>query len=284
MYQVDRTAQRYRLAGKVAVVTGAARGVGRACAVALAEAGADLLVLDIGHDVPGLDYPLGSASQLAYTVRLCRERRAAVVSTEADVRDVTSVRAAVEAALIRFGRIDVVVNNAGITASPGLAVYEISPDQWSLDLDVDVSGAWRMISAVGQTMISQRAGSIINVAGTAGLVGYRNLAGHVTAKHALVGLTRAAALDFAPFQVRVNALCPGPVRDDPVVEGRMLAELARSRDDPADRREQALAAAQPMQTLVEAGDVAAAAVWLASDESRQVTGSVITVDGGLTAG
>jgi NAD(P)-dependent dehydrogenase (short-subunit alcohol dehydrogenase family) len=132
-------------------------------------------------------------------------------------------------------------------------------------------------------MSHQRSGSIINVASAAGLVGYRNFAGYVTAKHALVGLSKAAALDLAPFQVRVNALCPGSVRDDPAVEGRMLAEIARSLDIAVDEHEQTFVTAQPMNALIEPGDVAGAALWLASDESRQVTGSVVSVDGGFTA-
>jgi SDR family mycofactocin-dependent oxidoreductase len=274
---------RLRLAGKVAVVTGAARGIGRTCAVAFAEEGADLVLVDVGHDVPGVPYPLGSASQLEYTARLCRERGASVLVAAADVRDLASVQGVVDDAVARFGRVDVVVNNAGIAAPSGKAVHDITPEEWELMLDVDLSGAWRMISAVGRLMSRQRAGSIVNIASTAGLVGYRNFAGYVAAKHGLVGLTRAAALDLAPLKVRVNALCPGSVRDDALVEGRMLAEIARSLEVPVEEHEETFVAAQPMNALIEPEDVAAAAVWLASDESRQVTGSVITVDGGFTA-
>jgi NAD(P)-dependent dehydrogenase (short-subunit alcohol dehydrogenase family) len=132
-------------------------------------------------------------------------------------------------------------------------------------------------------MIDQRCGSIINVASTAGLVGYRHFAGYVAAKHGLIGLTKSAALDYAPFRVRVNALCPGSVRDDPLVEGRMLAEIARSLHLPAGDHEDIFLRDQPMNALIEPADIAGAAVWLAGDDSRQVTGSVITVDGGFTS-
>ena len=271
-----------RLAGKTAIVTGAARGIGRAVATAFAAEGADLVLVDIGHDLPGVPYPLGSSSQLAHTASLCRARGAAVLTAEADVRDLDALRGAVDAALGRFGRLDVVVNNAGIAAPSGKPVHDIETDEWQLMLDVDVSGAWRMIRLAGAVMSHQRSGSIVNVASTAGLVGYRHFAGYVTAKHALIGLTRAAALDLAPMKVRVNALCPGSVRDDAGLEGRMLAEIARSLELPVDEHEPAFVAAQPMNALVEASDVASSAVWLASDESRQVTGSVVTVDGGFT--
>lgn len=271
------------LTGKVALVTGAARGIGRACALAYARAGADLLLTDIGDDLDGVPYPLGTRSQLAYTARMCREEGSTVSTATADVRDLDAVRAVVEGALDRFGRIDVLLNNAGIAAPSGKTVHDITPDEWDLMLDVDVSGAWRMIRAVGAAMTVQRAGSVINVASTAGLVGYRHFAGYVTAKHALVGLTKAAALDLAPFGVRVNALCPGSVRDDDAAEGRMLTEIARSLEVPVQEHEETFVAAQPMNRLIEPEDVAGAAVWLGSDDSRQVTGSTVTVDGGFTS-
>jgi NAD(P)-dependent dehydrogenase (short-subunit alcohol dehydrogenase family) len=271
-----------RLPGKAVIITGAARGLGRACALACAAEGADLVLLDICADLPLVPYPLGTASQLAHTAALCREAGAAVLTVPADVRDARAVQAAVAMAGDRFGRIDAVVNNAGIAAPSGKPVHEISEDEWSLMIDVDLAGAFRMIQAVGKAMAATRSGSIVNVASTAGLVGYRHFAGYVAAKHGLIGLTRAAALDYAPMKVRINAVCPGSVRDDAAMEGRMLAEIARALDVPVSEHEQAFAEAQPMNTLIEPEDVAAAVVYLASDESRQVTGSVLTVDGGFS--
>ncbi|MEV6149696.1 mycofactocin-coupled SDR family oxidoreductase [Nonomuraea sp. NPDC052129] len=272
-----------RLSGKTAVITGAARGLGRASARMFAREGADLVLLDVARDLPGVPYALGSASQLEYTAELCREFGVSVMTRQADVRETHEVEAAVSMAVGRFGRIDVLVNNAGIAAPSGKMAHEIDEHEWQLMIDVDLSGAWRAIRAVGKLMVEQRSGSIVNIASTAGLVGYRHFAGYVAAKHGLIGLTKAVALDYAPRKVRVNALCPGSVRDDPQVEGRMLAEIARSLDVPVGEHEEAFVQAQPMNTLIEPDDVASAALWLASDESRQVTGSVLTVDGGFTA-
>ncbi|MEI5522097.1 SDR family oxidoreductase [Streptomyces brasiliscabiei] len=272
-----------RLHGKSVLVTGAARGLGRATALACAAEGADLTLLDLCADLPGVPYPLGTPGQLEHTAALCREAGAAVLTTVADIRDLRAVREAVNRAEDRFGRIDIAVNNAGIAAPSGKPVHEIGEEEWSLMIDVDLSGAWRVIREVGKAMSARRSGSIVNVASTAGLVGYRHFAGYVAAKHAVVGLTKAAALDYAPTKVRVNAVCPGSVRDDARAEGRMLTEIARALDVPVDEHEKTFVEAQPMNALIEPEDVANAVVFLASDESRQITGSVLTVDGGFSA-
>ncbi|MCP9985354.1 SDR family oxidoreductase [Streptomyces sudanensis] len=272
-----------RLEGRTAVVTGAGRGLGRAIAVRFAREGADLVLLDTGGDIPGVPYPLAGRDQLDRTDALCREAGACTLPVLADIRDTPAVRDAVDTALRRFGRMDVLVNNAGIAAPSGTPVHEIGDAEWELMLDVDLSGAWRMIRAVAPGMLARRSGSIVNVSSTAGLVGYRHFAAYVAAKHALIGLTKAAALDFAPLQVRVNALCPGSVRDAPDVEGRMLAEIARSLGVDVDEHERTFVTAQPMNALIEPEGIAGAALWLACDDSRQVTGTTLTVDGGFTA-
>ncbi|MFE6667642.1 SDR family oxidoreductase [Streptomyces sp. NPDC057697] len=271
------------LRGKTAVITGAARGLGRSCAVRFAQEGADLFLLDVAEDLHGVPYPLGSAAQLAETAALCEKHGAAVATAAADLRDPAAVADAAGQALDRFGPVQILVNNAGIATPSGKQTHEITEAEWSLMLDIDLSGAWRMTKAVVPQMIEQRAGSVINVSSTAGLVGYRHFAGYVAAKHGLIGLTKASALDYAPFGVRVNALCPGSVRDDPLVEGRMLSEIARSLDVAVGEHEEVFVRDQPMNALIEPRDVAGAAVWLAGDDSRQVTGTALTVDGGFSA-
>jgi NAD(P)-dependent dehydrogenase (short-subunit alcohol dehydrogenase family) len=271
------------LDGMTVVVTGAARGLGRACATRFAAEGADLVLVDVCGDVPGVPYPLGTASQLEHTAQLCRRAGAGVLVEAADVRSPEACRAVAENAVARFGFVQVLVNGAGIAAPSGRMLHEIEDDEWRLMIDTDLSGAWQMMRALVPGMLARRAGSVVNVASTAGLVGYRHFAGYVAAKHGLIGLTKAAALDYAPFGVRVNALCPGSVRDDPLVEGRMLAEIARSLDVADDEYEKVFTRDQPMNRLVEPGDVAGAALWLAGPDSVQVTGTTLTVDGGFAA-
>jgi NAD(P)-dependent dehydrogenase (short-subunit alcohol dehydrogenase family) len=272
-----------RLKGKTALITGAARGLGRACAYEFAKQGADLILIDICKNIANVPYPLGSESQLNYTAQLCKDQGATVLIDQIDVTNQKEINEVVAKGLNRFGQIDVLLNNAGIAAPSGKIAHEISEEEWITMIDIDLSGAWRMIRAVGASMIENRSGSIINIASTAGLVGYRYFSGYVAAKHGLIGLSKAVALDYAPLKIRVNALCPGSVRDTFPMEGRMLSEIARSLHVPVIEHEETFIQAQPMNALIEPEDIALSAVWLASDESRQVTGSVITVDGGFSA-
>ncbi|MFC0006886.1 SDR family oxidoreductase [Micromonospora siamensis] len=271
------------LAGRVAVITGAARGVGRATATAFAAEGADLVLVDIAADLPGVPYPLGTPSQLEHTAWLCRKAGVVAETAVADVRDLAAAERVVGEALARFGTVDVLVNNAGIAAPSGAVVHEVTEPEWSLMIDIDLGGAWRMIKALGASMVARRSGSIVNVASTAGLVGYRNFAGYVAAKHGLIGLTKAVALDYAPYGIRVNAVCPGSIRDDEVLEGRMLREIARCLEVETADHESTFVQLQPDNALVEAPAVAAAILWLASGRSHHTTGTVLTVDGAYTA-
>jgi NAD(P)-dependent dehydrogenase (short-subunit alcohol dehydrogenase family) len=272
-----------RLDRRVAIVTGAARGIGRACAVALAAEGADLALIDVAEDIEGCTYPLGTAAQLRATAGLCQDHGAAVTIHYADVRSAADLVTAVGDILDRLGGADILVNNAGLATPAGRPAHALDEDQWRLMVDVDLTGAWRMMRLVVPHMLDRRAGSVVNIASTAGVVGYPHFANYTAAKHGLVGLTRAAALDYATSGVRVNALCPGSVRDEPELEGRMLGGIADALDIPSDRHEQVFIDGQPTRRLVSAYDVANACVWLASDDSRGVTGSVITVDGAYTA-
>jgi NAD(P)-dependent dehydrogenase (short-subunit alcohol dehydrogenase family) len=277
------SAREPRLAGKIALVTGAARGVGRACAIHFAREGAHLVLLDVSRDIEGVPYRLGTASQLELTAQSCEALGALTLIQQADIRSAGEIDEAVAASLARFGRLDVVLNSAGVASPSGRPVHEVDEADWQLMIDIDLSGCFRMTKAAATVMVGQRAGSIVNIASTAGVVGYPRFSGYVAAKHGVVGLSRAAALDLAPYKVRVNALCPGSIRDADWAEGAMLSEIARSLDLPADSYEETFLPNQPLNALIEPEDVSAAAVWLASDESRQVTGSVITVDGGYSA-
>jgi NAD(P)-dependent dehydrogenase (short-subunit alcohol dehydrogenase family) len=272
-----------RLNGKTVIITGAARGLGRACALRFAEEGADLMLMDIGKNLKEVPYDLGSESQLEYTAQLCREFGTTIITMIADVRSSEQLEKVAMATLARFGKIDVLLNNAGIALPSGKIVHEITEEEWDTMLNIDLSGTWRMTKAVGKIMSDQRSGSIINIASTAGTVGYRHFSGYVAAKHGVIGLTKAAAMDYAPLKVRVNALCPGSVRDDKFHEGIMLSEIARCLEVNIAAHEEIFIQAQPMNELIEPKDIADAATWLASDESVRVTGSVITIDAGFTA-
>lgn len=270
------------LQGKVAVITGAARGLGRASAIEFAKNGADLVLIDIGENIDVVPYSLGSQSQLNYTGELCRELGATVLTCLADIRKTNQIEKVVEQAIARFGKIDILLNNAGIAAPSGKIVHEVTEEQWLTMIDIDLNGAWRMIKAVGKHMVEQRSGNIINIASTAGIVGYRHFSGYVAAKHGIIGLTKAVALDYAPLKIRVNAICPGSVRDSQAVEGMMLSEIARAIEVPVSEHEETFVQAQPMNELIEPQDIADAAVWLASDACKRMTGSVVTVDGGFS--
>ncbi|MFF7476196.1 SDR family oxidoreductase [Streptomyces sp. NPDC008092] len=271
------------LEGRTAVITGAARGVGRSCALAFAAQGADLVLLDVAARITGVPYPTGSESQLAHTADACRRLGADVLTAAADVRDLAALTELRERTHDRFGAPHVLVNNAGVVAPSGLPVHETAEEDWQLMVDIDLGGAWRATKVFAPAMVERRSGSIVNIASTAGLVGYRNFAGYVAAKHGLVGLTKASALDYASYGVRVNAVCPGNVRDEPAMDGRMLSEVARALDVPVAEHEELFTADQPMNTLVDPADVAAAALWLAGDGARRVTGTTLSVDAGYAA-
>ncbi|MBM7790002.1 SDR family oxidoreductase [Tenggerimyces flavus] len=268
--------------GRVALVTGAARGIGRACAIRLAADGMDVVLLDVCKDLPEIPYPLGTLAQLERSASLCREAGVATLSVVGDVRDPGDVEYAVEATRERFGRLDVLVNNAGVVSPSGKAVHAFSEAEWSAVVDVDLHGSWRMLRAAMPLLLESR-GSVVNVASTAGVVGYPRFAPYVAAKHALIGLTKAAALDYAEAGVRVNAVCPGSVRDTVDGEGVMLREIARSLEVAGGDYEGTFAGGQPSRALAEPSDVASAVAWLAGDDSHHVTGSVVMVDGGYAA-
>jgi len=271
------------LHGKVVLITGSARGLGRACALQFAREGADLVLIDLCRDLEGVPYPMGSHDQLERTAELCRNEGSAVLASALDIRDVDALAQTFAQAKARFERLDGVVNSAGIVAPAGKPFYEMEEAEWRLLIDIDLTSAWKVCRLAARAMLPQGSGSIVNIASTAGLVGYRYFAAYVAAKHGVVGLTKAAALDLAPLGVRVNALCPGSVRDDLATEGVMLSAIADALGLASDEYETEFSRLQPTNALVEPASVAAAAAFLVSDGSSGMTGSIITVDGGFSS-
>jgi NAD(P)-dependent dehydrogenase (short-subunit alcohol dehydrogenase family) len=270
------------LDNRVVIVSGAARGIGRATATRLARDGAVLALTDIAEQIPDIPYPLGTIEQLEHTVELCRAEGTEAIGIAADIRSMKSVESIITDTVERFGRIDGVVNNAGVVAPAGYLVHELAEQAWDVVLDINLSGTWRMMRCAAAVMSRQRHGSIVNIASTAGQVGYRGFAAYAASKHGVIGLTRTAALDLGPSGVRVNAVCPGSVRDDPALEGRMLEAIGDALSLSSAEHEAVLIQNQPDNSLVEAGNVAESVQWLLSDASRHITGASLTVDGGYT--
>jgi NAD(P)-dependent dehydrogenase (short-subunit alcohol dehydrogenase family) len=262
-------------------ITGAARGVGRATAVAFAEAGDDLLLTDICAPIVECPYPMGTREALEDTAERCRRVGSRVVVVEADVRSTDQVAAAVARGSEELGTIDVLVNNAGIVGPGGRPAHQLTDAEWAVMIDVDLGGVWRCAKAVLPGMLQQRTGAIVNIASTAGLVAFPHFASYVAAKHGVIGLTKALALDYASSGIRVNAVSPTSVRDDP--SPGMLQGVAGMLGVDLEDYETLSLPHHPLGTLVEGRDVAAAVLWLASDAAARVTGAVIPVDAGFTA-
>lgn len=270
-----------RVEGNVVLITGAARGQGRSHAEAFAEEGADLMLVDICSDIEGVRYHLGNEDQLEETARRCREHGSRVVTMQCDVRNQAQLDAAVGRAIDELGRIDVLINNAGV-GSPAGPAWELTEEQWLLLLDIDLNGVWRASKAVIPHMIERQQGCILSTSSSAGLKGFGWDANYVAAKHGVVGLTKNLAIDLAPHGIRVNCVCPGSVRDDPYLDSAMLKGVAEEFNVPLDRFEEEFASYHLLPVLMEARDISRAYVWLASDDCARVTGAILALDAGFT--
>ncbi|MHB1570417.1 MAG: SDR family NAD(P)-dependent oxidoreductase [Solirubrobacteraceae bacterium] len=242
----------------VALVTGAASGIGAATARRLAAEGCDVQLADI--DLAACEAVASELPQAA--------------AHALDVRDPEAVEALVSAVLAKAEQLDVLVANAGVTLDA--AIWDTAPADLDRVLDVNLRGAFFCAAAALRHMIARRRGSVVFTASDAALVGWRGQAAYCASKGALVALTRAAALDAAPYGVRVNCVCPA-FTETPLVE-RWIAD-AEDRD--AARR--ALAAAQPLGRIADPAEIAGVIAFIASDESRFVTGTAVAVDGGVSA-
>jgi NAD(P)-dependent dehydrogenase (short-subunit alcohol dehydrogenase family) len=267
---------------RAVAITGAGRGVGRATAEAFAAADTALLLIDVCGEIEGLPYPLASRDDLEATGELCRSLGASVVTAAADVRRADEVAAAVARGRAELGPFEVLVNNAGVVGPSGVVAHELDEAAWDVVVDIDLGGPWRCAKAVLPDLVARRGGAIVNVASTAGLVAFPHFANYVAAKHGLVGLTRALALDYAPYGIRVNAVAPTSIRDEARLASGMLAGVAGMLGVGTDDYEALSLPHHPLGSLVTAADVAQAVLWLASDAASHVTGAVLPVDAGFS--
>lgn len=268
------------LAGRVAFVTGAARGQGRAHAIRLAAAGADVVALDICADLPSVGYPLATRDDLEETARQVTERGGRIVAGVADVRDRAAVAKVLDDGLAAFGRLDAVIANAGIAPLMGGLDDDIT---FADVLDVNLIGAWNTVKAAAPALIEGgRGGSVVLVSSTQGLSGVggngtAGLTAYCASKHGLVGLMRSFAHWLAPHSIRVNSVHPTGVATPMIQNEPMQAYLAASAGT-GDRQANLL----PVPMLA-AQDVSEAVAWLVGDASRFVTGVTLPVDAGFAA-
>lgn len=272
------------VAGRVALVTGAARGQGRAHALALAAAGADLVLCDIAADIVTVPYPLGTAAELAETAALVEATGRRCVSMVADVRDTDSIGAVVAAGLEAFGRIDICVANAGITGFGRF--HELTDAMWDDMIDVDLSGTFRTMRAVLPSMLEHRHGRIIAISSMAGRMGNPNLAHYVAAKWGVIGLVKTLAMETANKGITVNAVCPAST-DTPMLHNEAMYSLfcpdldAPDREDVRPRYE---AMNRMGRAWLAPEEISRAVLFLAADAAGGMTGQVLDVSLGSSAG
>lgn len=272
-----------RVAGKVAFVTGAARGQGRSHAVRLAEEGADIIAVDIcGPITPDAQIAPSSPDDLAETADLVKGLNRRIVTAEVDVRDFDALTAAVDSGVEQLGRLDIIVANAGI-GNGGQTLDKTAQHDWDDMIGINLSGVWKTVKAAVPHLISGgQGGSIVLTSSVGGLKAYPNTGHYIAAKHGVIGLMRTFAVELGQHFIRVNAVCPTNVNTPMFMnEGTMrLFRPDLENPGPDDMK----VVAQMMHVLpigwVEPVDISNAVLFLASDESRYVTGLPVTVDAG----
>ncbi|GAB3884918.1 SDR family NAD(P)-dependent oxidoreductase [Spirosoma agri] len=251
--------KQFDLTGKAAIITGGSKGLGLAMAAGLASAGASVMLVNRNAD-EGAE----AARQLA------RDFGTNAISYSADITDITQTEAMAKAAMEAFGQIDILINSAGINIRG--AIDEVTPDDFNKVLQVNVNGTWLCARAVTPYMKQQRRGSIINLASTLGLVGLANRTPYTASKGAVVQMTRALGLELAPFNINVNAICPGPFLTE------MNLPIAHT-----DEAKVSVLGATALGRWGLLREIQGAAIFLASDAASYMVGSMLTVDGGWTA-
>jgi SDR family mycofactocin-dependent oxidoreductase len=266
----------YDFNDKVALVTGAARGQGRSHAAKYAENGADVVVTDICETSEESTYELAGSEQLEKTISMVEAHGQRGYGIEMDVSDEDEVERAVSEAVDEFGRIDILANNAGVAPVSGLMSLE--EETWDLALDVNLKGMWLCAKHVGHHMIERgEGGRIVNTSSTAGLAASPGLGHYTAAKHGVLGLTKTLAIELAPHDVTVNAVCPTAV-DTPMVDG-----IIESIDEDVAELAEQSGPDNVLGDIVQSEDVSEAFMWLSSDDARFVTGIALPVAAGATA-
>ena len=272
-----------RVEGKVAFITGAARGQGRSHAIRLAEEGADIIAVDLCQQVKSVPYPMATPDDLAETVKEVEALDRRIIATEADVRDYSAVKAALDDGVAQLGRLDIVVANAGIGS---FARAEELPEQaWQDMIDTNLTGTWHAAkAAIPHLRAGGRGGSIILTSSDLGLRAVENMVHYVAAKHGMVGLMRTLALELAPDMIRVNSVHPTIVNTDMIQNAPTYALFAPDLEEKDRTKERLAERFQAMNAMpvpwAEPLDISNAVLWLASDESRYVTGVTLPVDAG----
>jgi SDR family mycofactocin-dependent oxidoreductase len=274
-----------RVEGKVAFVTGAARGQGRSHALRLAQEGADIIAVDIADQIDSVPYGMSTPADLEETVKQIEALDRRIVATKADVRDFGALKSALDDGVAQLGRLDIVSANAGIFSFG--TTEELDETAWRDMLDVNLTGVYHTAKAAIPHLRSAGGGSIILTSSVAGLKGMSNIGHYVAAKHGVVGLMRTLALELAPDFIRVNSVHPTSVDTD-MIQNSAAYELFAP-DLPVEQRTRetlgerfAAINALPIQ-WVEPVDISNAVLWLASDESRYVTGVTLPIDAGSLA-
>lgn len=272
-----------RVEGKVAFITGAARGQGRSHAVRLAEEGADIIAIDLAADVDSVReyYPGATPEDLAETVAQVERLGRRIVARRADVRDYEAVKAALDEGVAELGRLDVVVANAGIfTHGPA---HELPEQTWQDVLDINVTGVWHTVKAAIPHLTEQgTGGSVILISSMAGLKGTPNTIHYTASKHAVVGMMKSLANELGPHMVRVNSIHPNTVSTPMVLNDRLFRMMRPDLEAPT--QEDAVPVLSGMNAMpvpwAEPIDVSNVVLFLASDESRYVSGGKLPVDAG----
>ncbi|MGV0607083.1 mycofactocin-coupled SDR family oxidoreductase [Mycolicibacterium sp. XJ1904] len=272
-----------RVEGKVAFVTGAARGQGRSHAVRLAAEGADIIAVDVCKQISSNDdIPWATPDDLAETADLVKNLNRRIVTAEVDVRDYDALKAVVDGGVEQLGRLDIVVANAGI-GNGGATLDKTSEDDWRDMIDVNLSGVWKTVKAAVPHLLSAgRGGSIILTSSVGGLKPYPHTGHYIAAKHGVIGLMRTFAVELGQHSIRVNAVCPTNVNTPLFMNEGTMKLFRPDLENPGP--EDLAVAAQFMHVLpvgwVEPEDVSNAVLFLASDESRYITGLPVTIDAG----